>query len=260
MMRTPLAGRPAPRGRSGTALLLALALCACGADGGDDEKTQPRALLSAQDSTAQADTTPGCTQPPPAYPNAVLQGLWSALRDSLAKDSVTFPRDSANVAVDTVSLCKGCTKIRVELQSSNFTPCLQAEDLAGNARILGQMILLDSFPAQKNFPAIPRGDTIFTFANAPAGPAMLIYRVGNQARRAFSPDWQFRYCQDGHPHTEPEAQWRTVPSITQEDPGGTYGWMACASGCCQYYIKPPTTELPEQAKGNPPSDPPCPGT
>lgn len=269
-MTTSPADRPTPRRRFGTALLLTL-LCACGGGGGDKADGEPRKLLSTeQDSVAP---TVLCDGPPPTYTNEVLTGAWSALRAALAGDGVTFPESEGNVAVDTVALCIGCKVTRVKLQSSNFTPCLQPGHLGGTPRILGQMVLLDSFPAQKGFPAIPRNDTIFTFAHAPSGPALLIYRNGTQAARAFSPLWNFHYCDDPHtPVAGPEAQWRTTASTTQNDPGGTYGWMACASGCCQYYIKPPATlpeEAVEHAQGHLPDSlppgrrfvtPPCPGT
>lgn len=255
-MRTSLAGRPGPA-RLGSRLLLALALCACGEAGeeGEGEALQAEEAVQTAPEGVSTASTASCTNPPPGYALSVLTGEWQTLLDSLAADSVTFPEVAGNDTTALVALCRNCPPVRVELRSSNFTPCLGPADLGSEQRrIVGMFILHDTFPAQPGWQTIPAGDTIFAFANTIGGPATMVYRDSSRSVTAPSKAWRFWYCQDGHSATAPQAQWRprtaanTGTRATTEDDGGTYGWMACISGCCQFYTPPPEEiELPEKA-------------
>ncbi|MBW3570192.1 MAG: hypothetical protein KY467_03725 [Gemmatimonadetes bacterium] len=258
-MRTSLALRSGPAGPA--RLLLALALCACG--GAEDEAdasgaADARALAT---TAAAADT---CTGPPPAVSMPVLNGPWQGLLDSLKAGGVTFPDVAGNVDTTTVKLCRDCTAVRVEIRSTNLTPCLAPGDLTGQQRIVGMFVVLDTFPAHKGWDTLLPGDTLFAFANSTGGPAMLVYEQGGSGKASPSRAWMFWYCQDGHtnPRT-PQAQWRprgptaAAPAAGKQaeaEDAGTYGWMACISGCCQFYTPPGDgqIELPKQANPNAP--------
>jgi hypothetical protein len=268
-MRTSLAGRSGPAGL-GSRLLLALALVACGG-GGDGEKAATAADSSAVTSaTAAASSAPAaadtCTGPPPAFSQAVLNGPWQALMDSLAAHAVSFPDVGGNDDTTTVKLCPSCDAVPVEIRSSNLTPCLAPSDLTGaGRRITGLFIVLAAFPAQHGWDALSPGDSLLAFTNSVNGPATLVYNQGGSGKPSPSRAWMFYYCQDGHlnPKT-PQARWRPrIPPSPQpptggdhgddgdeDGDGGTYGWMACVSGCCQFYTPPPNpimTETPDNA-------------
>jgi hypothetical protein len=252
-MRDPLRTRCWMPGRL-PAMLLALALAACGGGEGDEAAGADTAQ-AAPDSARIAADDATCT-PPPVPSEAVLNGPWANLVGWIDTNKVSFPETPQNVAVDTVPLCPGCTAVGVRMQSGNSTYCMTQQN-AGERRIAGMMVLLDSFPAQKGYAAIPAGDTIFMFSRSTPGasePATLVYRNGTGTRRAPANSWRFYYCNDGHVNTAPAAQWRpenpTVEGAEKgkgkgdvgEGPGGTYGWMACANGCCQFYTPPPIAE------------------
>lgn len=267
-MRTSLAGPPGAAGLA-CRLLLALALAACGGgdDAGDGEGADARTPApSAAVTTAAATDT--CTGPPPAYAQPVLNGPWQGLLDALAADGVTFPDIGGNDDTTTVKLCRNCGAVAVEIRASNKTPCLAPTDLNGQAqRITGMFIVLDTFPAQQGWDTLLPGDSLFVFARG-NGPATLVYDQGGSGKTAPSTAWQFWYCRDGHqPGKTPQAQWRPrgVPTETgpgkgkgevgDGDGGGSYGWMACASGCCQFYTPPPNELMqttPPQASENAP--------
>jgi hypothetical protein len=267
-MRTSLAGRPGAAGLA-CRLLLALALAACG--GGDDAGEGARADSAAVDpgaavtAAAAADT---CTGPPPAYAQPVLTGPWAGLLAALAADGVTFPDITGNDDTTAVKLCRNCGTVPVEIRASNKTPCLRPEDLNGQAqRITGMFIVLETFPAQQGWDTLQAGDSVFVFARG-NGPATLVYDHGGSGKTAPSTAWQFWYCRDGHTGGRtPQAQWRprgTPPTtgpgkgkgeVGEGDGGGSYGWMACASGCCQFYTPPPNELMqttPPQANANAP--------
>ncbi len=253
-----------------SALLLALALAACGrSDGGDPAARRDSAQVDpASPHIAAADST--CTTPPPIPPDSVLRGPWERLTRWIAENNVTFPDDPANIAVDTVPLCPTCTAVGVRLQSGNNTPCITPQNSA-ERRIAGKMVLLETFPAQHQFETIPAGETIYMFSRGTPGaahPATLVYRHNGQVKHAPAGSWRFYYCNDGHRHTRPQAQWRLEnltasqsgqdkskgkgPDDDGEGPGGTYGWMACANGCCQFYTPPGMLTTPDQANPNAP--------
>lgn len=246
-MRTSSAGRSGPAGLA-RSLLLALALCACGS-GGDQSGGETARTTDAQAMSATTTAADTCTGPPPTFTQTVLNGSWQGLLTALADSGISFPDVSGNDDTATVKLCRNCDSVRVEIRSGNQTPCLRASDLQGGLnRITGMFIVLDTFPAQRQWNALYPGDTVFTFVNAKAGPATLVYNNNGTTKSAPSNAWMFWFCEDGaqNPKT-PQAQWRprgTPPPATAGDvgegsTGGTYGWMACVSGCCQFYTPPP---------------------
>ncbi|WP_420127734.1 hypothetical protein [Longimicrobium sp.] len=275
-MRTSLAGRAGVAGLT-RALLLALALGACG--GGEDEGTRGDANPSADTraATAATESAPAaadtCTGPPPAFAHAVLTGSWSALQDSLKAHNVTFPNTPENVAVDTVQLCNGCKQmVPVEIRSTNLTPCLSPANMKeSHPHIVGQFTVLDTVPPEAGWAdTLYPGATLLLFAKLAAGPATLVYQDGANGKTAPPTAWMFWYCRDAHPRGKvAQARWRPrngsdvtgAPGpvhppkggMGDDEGGGAYGWMACASGCCQFYTPPPnpiiTEEIPGQGKG-----------
>ena len=259
-MRTSLAGCSGPAGLT-RVLLLALALGACGGGGETGEKggtpeADRAATLTAATDSAAADT---CTGPPPAFPRSVLTGSWQALQDSLSAHGVTFPDDSLNVSTARVPLCHGCDSVTVQIRSTNLTPCLTPANMKeSHPHIVGSFTLMEAFPRQNGWDSLPAGTTLLAFARIAAGPATLVYRdsVGN-GKASPATAWMFYYCRDSHPRSKiPRARWRprTGGDSTAladdaddvdddddvgEEEGGSYGWMACASGCCQFYTPPP---------------------
>jgi hypothetical protein len=279
-MRTPLAGRPGLAGLT-RALLLALALGACGGGDENGEKgkapadDQARAAMATADTAAAADT---CTGPPPAFPRTVLTGSWDALQDSLSAHGVTFPNDSLNVSTASVPLCNGCSSVRVQIRSTNLTPCLTPANMKeSHPHIVGSLTLMDAFPKQHGWDSLPAGTVLLAFARVAAGPATLVYRDSATGNGKASPAtaWMFYYCRDSHSRSKvPRAQWRPrnlsdsisnsvsgtgkgkgPEQVEDGEDGGQYGWMACASGCCQFYTPPPNpitsgeVVLPPQAVG-----------
>lgn len=243
-MRTSLAATRRLAGR-GWHLLLALVLCACGGAEGEAVQSDAAPEARALAATAAADS---CTGPPPAYAPPVLTGPWQGLLDSLAADGVAFPDVAGNADTTSVKLCRTCSSVRVEIRSSNMTPCLAPGDLTGQPRITGMFVVLDTFPAQQGWETIPAGDSIFAFTGTTGGPATLVYEHGGSGKASPSNSWMFWYCQDGHVNgTAPRAEWKPrdgaqagTATATAAD-GGTYGWMACISGCCEFYT--PGAEL-----------------
>jgi hypothetical protein len=236
--RSGAAGRP----RRWLLLALTLALAACGSGDETAKSGDPVGDTAAAVQTAMA--TDACTGPPPAFKDSVFQGTWQGLRDSLTAHAVTFPEIKGHSDTARVRLCEFCDSVRVVIRSSNLTPCLQPGSLDGDARILGLLILLDPFAKQQGWDSISAGDTIFTFARNPAqSEAVLAYRHDDRVKLAPDTAWGFAYCEDGHHHTAPRAEWRDrnrPPGQGKEGEGETlYGWMACASGCCQFYSNPP---------------------
>lgn len=279
-MRTTLAGRSGLAGLT-RALLLALALGACGGGdenggggsaAGDSTGAAAPSAHAMQASTAAADT---CTTPPPAFSAALLHGKpWSELIDSLKAAAVRFPEIPGNDSILAVKLCNapGCTPVRMAIRASNFTPCLKAGDLTGSRpRIMGEYVLQEPFdpPAGSGWNPIPKDSSVFVFAHASGAPATMVYAHDGKTMMGPATGWQFWYCQDGDSaaHKLPQAQWKardttasgSTPPATPpkggaaqaaaEDDTGSYGWMACASGCCQFYTPPPSEilELPDAA-------------
>ena len=251
-----------------TTLLLALALAGCGGgDAGDQAAAGDSARLMADQSedTAGGGAPASCAPPPPVT-NAMLGGKWSDLVGYLGSQGVTFPDTSVNVAVASVPLCvsTGCTPIRLRLQSTAQTYCMNGTQ-ASEQRILGMMVLLEAFPGTPSIPGIPEGDSIFLIARGTPGaqsPATLAYQTGSDSIAQLpsgQAGWNFVFCNDGMRNPGPAAQWRTAvdtqavgdrgsrkaasaeADLSGDGPGGgTYGWLACANGCCQFYTPPPT--------------------
>jgi hypothetical protein len=272
-MRTLLAGPFPPAGRLASTLALALTLCACGG-GGDGE------AADAPDSTAQRARTlasnvagpPECA-PPPAITDDTLQGSWKDFQTWLSAHSVAFTDSDPVATTDTLQLCDSCgVAVPITISSENRTYCLRGDSLVNRTRIAGAYRVGGTTTAWgQTFRA---NDSIYLFAHGVDGLARLAYRAGDSVAIAPDSSWKFNYCNDGVPHNRPQGRWKKQPNPRNPNPGGrddfeegeegpgTYGWMACASGCCQFYIPPPNpSSLPpqanEKAQGNvPPQVPP----
>jgi hypothetical protein len=260
---------PAPgAARFGGGLLLALALCSCGGGG---EKARP---ADATASAARAAGDSACPTPPAVDP-ARFTGEWAAL-SSYIVDSLgaTFPNE---VLPDSntrrVRLCETCDEVPMTILPETTTYCTRPDSLNGTQRLMGILILRSTFTGSDStgWETIQANDSIFMFASRTDGPATMVYR-NDRGQAVVAPDasWMFYYCADMHPGRRPEAKWRSrAPSgggspaadkgkgkgLEEGDDGGSYGWMACASGCCQFYTPPPNptiTETPDQANENAP--------
>jgi hypothetical protein len=277
-MRDPQQRRPRWAGGA-TTLLLALALAACGGgDAGDQTATGDSAGIAANKGKGPpGGGAPDNCPPPPAVSDAVLGGTWTGLVSYLGSQGVTFPDTPENVAVGSVPLCvsQGCGPIQLRLQSTAQTYCMTGAQ-ASEQRILGMMVLLEAFPGTPSIPGIPAGDSVFLFARGTPGaqsPAKLVYRQGDKIVELPSgkAGWNFVFCNDGMVNPGPAARWRTdVETETdantgaggaaatsegsggQGPGGGTYGWLACANGCCQFYTPPPTAGGPGDGVQPPP--------
>lgn len=232
-------------------LLTALALAGCGRGDGTAERADTTVTAdSAQLRLARADSAE-CEAPPSPPPSLLRPGAsWAALEAWLAQNQITFPDTPENIAVDTVPMCLGCTSVGVRLQSTDRTYCLTKQQSA-QQRIAGRLTLLDTFPAQNGYQTIPRGAQVYMFSRGTPGmvqPATVVYKYNDAVTHAPPTAWRFYYCDHQLGGTRPGAQWR--PEDTTPRPpgdgdngggngGGTYGWMACANGCCQFYTPPP---------------------
>ncbi|HEX2209774.1 MAG TPA: hypothetical protein VHG93_18985 [Longimicrobium sp.] len=246
-------------------LLLALALCACGGgDAGDDAKASDDAArteaLAVQDS---AGAPPRCPPNPPKATAALLRGPWQALANSMKAQGAAFPVNGKNSDTTVIQLCTDCDSVALVIQANTATcgatpATLQPQDTS----FLGIFLLAGNFQAQNGWPSLQTGDTLALFVSGDSGSVIVTYRdkATGLAAQAPAGDWQFYYCQDGSRGTHAAAQWRSraTPSNQSHDDddedddngGGSYGWMACASGCCQFYTPPPNEleiELPDQA-------------
>ena len=248
-MRTPITPTS---GRFGPRLLLALALCACG--GGDDpeKRTVPRDSGGA---IAARDTASASCTPPPTVDTAIFSRTWAELTNHLKERGARFPLTPLNSATRTVRLCDSCAVATLTIHADEATHCTTPEQMNGETRVMAIFVLASDFPGdrQHGWGPIAKGDSIFAFASDTFGAATLAYRdsVGRVAR-APDPYWAFYYCKDDHiPAGDTLAQWRhrgPAPGIQRErgkgkgdevEDDGSYGWMACASGCCQFYTPPP---------------------
>lgn len=243
--------------------LIAMALSGCGGgdQGGGDGASRTEALAAA--GTAQADS---CA-PPPAAHDSLFQGAWHRLSGWVAGAGVTFPDEPGNSEMRRVQLCDSCAAARVVIRSGSATHCLKEGQLNGEPRIAGLYILQEDYPAQRGFGPFRRNDSILVFASTQDAPARLAFRRGDAVAVAPDGSWRFHYCDDAHEFRNPRAGWRDpksgkpLPPSTGEgelgEPsgGGSYGWMACANGCCQFYTPPPgeTIETPAQADTHAPN-------
>jgi hypothetical protein len=245
-------------------LLLALALGACG--GGDERAAAADSAQVAENRgrSPAGGGAPDCP-PPPVLPDSVLRGSWASLLGWLSQEGVTFPATPDNVAVGAAPLFVNTLPVQLQLQSTAQTYCLTGNQ-ASERRIAGMMILLQDFPGSGPLPPMSQGDSIFLFSRGSPGaqqPATLVYRQADAVAQFPGPaGWMFIYCSDGHTNTQPASQFRTVADTqaVQTSPagggaagaaqgsppggegpgGGTYSWLACANGCCQFYTPPPT--------------------
>lgn len=261
-MGTSSAAPPAAARRP-RALLIALALCACG--GGDPERRadsgDPATNVAVQDSAA-----PSCTSPP-TVDTTYFHRTWAELGSYLRERGATFPLTQLNSSTRVVRLCDSCEVANLTIHADTATRCTMPEHLAGETRVMGIFVLASDFKGdpEHGWGPIARGDSIYAFASDTFGTATLAYR-GSDGRVARAPDgqWAFYYCKDDHiPAGDTLAQWRNRRPLTtarlerdkgkakgrEEEDDGSYGWMACASGCCQFYTPPPeeTIELPDEA-------------
>jgi hypothetical protein len=226
--------------------MLALALCACG--GGGDARGGEAGGARATDSAASvapvaaAQASDTCTAPPPAYAADLLSGPWSALVARLAADGITFPEGGGNDAEMQMRLCPDCAPVSVRVRSSHLTPCLGAEHLTGEPRIVGMFTLQAGFPAQHGWEALSSGDSVFVFANAADAPAVLVHNSAGTARSGPDGAMQFVMCSDGHTSNRPQVRVRAVSQGTEAEADKGKGKgpdddvscpnLPCKSGCC----------------------------
>lgn len=223
-------------------LLVALVVCACGG-GGDDRAGAADTAAAAPPTAAPtaAATTDTCTSPPPAYGADLLAGPWSMLVARLAADGVTFPRIPGNDTTVEMKLCAGCSAVAVRMHSSRLSPCLAAEHLTGDPRIVSMLVLQADFPSQHGWQALSSGDTVLVFASTASGPAVLVHNSGGTARLGPAGAMGFVHCNDGHSSSQPQIRWETrgasnTPgndvSKGKDDIGFGCGNASCRGGCC----------------------------
>jgi hypothetical protein len=266
-MRTPSAAPLATAARLPRALLLVLALCACG--GGDDPERRADARDPATNVALQDSAAPSCT-PPPAIDTTLFNGTWAELGRHLKERGARFPMTKLNSSTSEVRLCDSCAVANLTLHADAATHCTTPEQMNGETRVMAIFVLASDFKGdpRNGWEPIARGDSIYAFARDTFGAATLVYR-GSDGRVVRAPDhqWAFLYCKGDHvPGDTLLALWRDrgpPPTTTQlerdkgkakgreeEDENGQYGWMACASGCCQFYTPPPNqTSQNEDGRG-----------
>ncbi|WP_420127735.1 hypothetical protein [Longimicrobium sp.] len=245
-MRSSLT-RPSGAARLGSRLLLALALCACGG-GADDDAPEARQADAAAASASQATGPAACPAPPTVTDPKLFTGPWAVFSRHMTEIGARFaePSDSSTA---TVRFCKDCGSAEVQIVSEATTYCTTPEQMdSGGSRILAIMVLKSAYAGnpEQGWEPIPANDSIFMFAGSTDGPATLVYRSRDRRNAVVAPEssWTFYYCRDNHPRPAgARARWRprtpVLPGPGDDDGGGAYGWMACASGCCQFYTPPP---------------------
>lgn len=140
--------------------------------------------------------------------------------------------------------CHACTPADVTLAPESRSLYLRADAFPEGMRVMGRLVRHDRTVAPElGFPEDAAGDTAYLMVTSPTR-AVVMYR-NTQGQIAFTEPWGFRPNPDGHVWTEPTARWRdrvTAGASGAPLDGPTYGWMACASGCCQFYTPPPNME------------------
>ncbi|HYR08653.1 MAG TPA: hypothetical protein VEQ60_12815 [Longimicrobium sp.] len=240
--------------RATRTLLLALALCACGR--GNDAADRPPAETTA--SATQAAGPAPCTPPPVVDPER-FKGSWDALSKFLVDSlRVSFRNDATpDSSTALVKMCRNCELVSLTIIPTTTTFCTPPDSLhAGQARLMGLVVLRSAFTpsdTSKWRDPIPANDSIFMFAGSTDGPATMVYKKDEQAVVAPDSSWLFFYCPDGHSGNRPEAKWRSRGKNGQgsNEDGNNYGWMTCASGCCQFYTPPPNSLIATPAQASP---------
>ena len=258
----------------GAALLFTLALAACGGGGGsgDGEASagSDSAAAAAEARTAAAGPNANCDPPPAATFQPVSGVPWSQVQAYLQQ--LQWADDSA--AVGDVQLCARCTKFSTRVVSEARSYCTRKQDLA-QLRAIGVMKALQPPTGQQpsGFGPQNKGDSLYLFARGDS--AYVIYQARSQPNNpagdttVVAAGWSFHFCADGGHGTRSKAaaQWRpdTLATTTTQTRGKgevgsgggqlSYGWMACANGCCQFYGPPPAQQQddPMLEKGNDPA-------
>jgi hypothetical protein len=243
--------------RFGGGILLALALCACGGAGdADDARGAGSAESSASAVLASGDS---CPAPPTVDPER-FKGKWATLSNYIVHElGATFPNEVLpDSNTQAVKLCPNCDRVEMTILPEANTRCTPPDSLNGRPRIMGILVLKNTFTGSDStgWETIQKNDSVFMFASSTDGRATMVY-PNERGQVVVAPDtsWMFYYCQDTHQRSgRPEAKWRPrnvpVPASPSagkgkgkdredDDDGGTYGWMACVSGCCQFYTPPP---------------------
>ncbi|HEX2203375.1 MAG TPA: hypothetical protein VHG91_08755, partial [Longimicrobium sp.] len=207
-----------------------------------------------------------------------VSGLpWSTVQAYLG--GVSFAEDSADTG--NVKVCEECNAFRARVVSEKRSYCLKESDLQGSLRLVGMMVALEP-PVGKQpsgFGPQNKGDALYLFARGTQAYVMYQARsLPNQPAGDTSvvvPAWSFHFCADGGHGNRSKAAARWIPDTVTEITGDaaqvkgkdddvvgggggqlSYGWMACANGCCQFYGPPPQQDLetidPQPSKGNDP--------
>jgi hypothetical protein len=244
-----------PRKRTGRAggLLLLLALAACGGDAADDSADSPPPPA---DSTVRAVAAhlpaDSCAPSPGVDPALLASGAsWAALEQWSGAAGVAFDTALTDSSSAPVQLCDTCTAVTLQIVSERRTYCNGGNSFADSTRIVGVWRVQGGTVAPpgwgKSFAA---GDSILVFARDTL--AILAYRMPDgTVRQAPGNAWNFRFCADGETHGRAQSRWRRQgrprvdpnpdkgkDDVDDDEGPGTYGWMACANGCCQFYIPP----------------------
>ncbi|HEX2203376.1 MAG TPA: hypothetical protein VHG91_08760 [Longimicrobium sp.] len=221
------------------AALLGCALAACAAP----RRTEGPA--AAPEAALRSAAPQSCAVLPPAFSDTIL-GPWPAFEKWVAARA-SFAEGSTATAL--VPLCRDCVAVTTEIVSETRTPCATRENLTGNHRLLGMLRVKDGGAWNRENPSA--GDSLYLFADD-AGSTIVVYRNGALTATLPRDDWHFYYCQHGE-HTVPRAEWRdrevagirrSAADFDDDDGSGgqlSYGWMACANGCCQFYGPPPSS-------------------
>jgi hypothetical protein len=264
-MQHPAQERSRTAARIGRRLLLVLSLAACGGqadDAGEKADSAPAAPAAGKSQAHAAANGQGpggpCTPSPAVNPVLLADGApWQALSRWRDSAHVTFRNTSDQHTVAWVKLCKTCQAVKLQIVSESSTYCNGGGNLRGTTRIAGVWVVLEGSvrPSGWGNKTFSPGDSILVFSHDSSASARLVYPVGNKVQRAPDDAWVFKFCRDNHANTGPNAQWRNgvtgAPAASDgaaqgsEDGPGTYGWMACASGCCQFYIPPNPIVEPE---------------
>jgi hypothetical protein len=184
---------------------------------------------------------------------------WVELSAHVRERGARFPFTELNSATRTVRLCDSCATAELTIHADIATQCTTPEQMNGETRVMAIFVLASDFggDSRNGWGPIPKGDSIYAFATDTFSDATLAYRDREgRVARARNGFWAFYYCKhDRIPAGDSLVQWRDrgPPPTTrartdrakdkddddEDEDDGSYGWMACASGCCQFYTPPP---------------------